>query len=159
MPIHEKTADQMTNPAQPRRGSLAAMKDKLMGGGAQGGAHEPTSPRAKAHEPTADDTNAPQGGRRGSFARMQEKITGGPAANQDTASHGGAAPASPTGRRSSFAVMHDRLTFYQEAPKEPAKVNIREATADEMLNAQTGQAQGRRSSFARMGGMMGGGRK
>ncbi|CAK9783654.1 unnamed protein product [Cutaneotrichosporon oleaginosum] len=112
MPIHETTADQMTTPvAQPRRGSLAAMKEKLLGS---------ESPRA---DKPAAPTTAP-------------------------------APSSPTGRRSSFAVMHDKLTFYNEAHKgPPPKVNVREATADELLNAQQ---HGRRSSFARMQEMIGG---
>lgn len=150
MPIHETTADKMTNPASPRRGSLAVMKDKLMGGGTA----QPTE--RPVHTPTADELTNPPQGRRGSFARMQEKFGGGGDATQQRSVSPGAAPASPTGRRSSFAVMHDKLQFYQEAPTgPPPKVNVREATADELLNPQAGGG-GRRSSFARMQAMMGG---
>ncbi|BEI82248.1 hypothetical protein CcaverHIS002_0301160 [Cutaneotrichosporon cavernicola] len=148
MAILETTADQMTQPTSPpRRGSLAAMKDKFTGGGSHdAGQHV----EGEAHE-----------ARHGSFSGMRDKLTRHSSRGEgDHATHSHphhvAQPSSPTGRRSSLAVMHDKLTFYNEPVKgaPPAKVNIREATADEMINPP-GQ-QGRRSSFARMGEMFSG---
>ncbi|BEJ13087.1 hypothetical protein CspHIS471_0302610 [Cutaneotrichosporon sp. HIS471] len=148
MAILETTADQMAHPTSPpRRGSLAAMKDKFTGGGSHDAGH---NAEGEAHE-----------GHHGSFSGMRDKLTHHNShgdADHSTHSHPHhvAQPSSPTGRRSSLAVMHDKLTFYNEPAKGslPAKVNVREATADEMMNPP--EQHGRRSSFARMGDMLSG---
>ncbi|GMK58084.1 hypothetical protein CspeluHIS016_0501160 [Cutaneotrichosporon spelunceum] len=135
MAILETTAEQLANPAAgQRRSSLAALKDKLAGHGDHSHSHS----HSHSHEAKADEAAQDQG---------QEKEHG-HGHEGHAHPHYTAQPTSPA-RRGSLALVHDKLTFYHEAPKdgELPKPNVRETTADEMFNPPP---QGRRSSFVQM---------